>query len=184
MNIIYLVRHAHANWTPDENRPLSSQGHQDAIKISHILQQYPVRAIYSSPYTRALQTIEPLASCLNLPVQIEAGLRERELGNTMREDFLKAVEKTWNDPGFAYPKGETNSSAQKRGMAVIRRLQNQFTSEQLVLSTHGNLMALLLQVYDPGINFAFWKSLTMPDIYSLHFMEGGKVEMNRLWQEN
>ena len=38
-------------------------------------------------------------------------------------------------------------------------------TEHIVLSTHGNLLALILQTFDPSVDFVFWKSLTMPDIY-------------------
>lgn len=33
MSVFYVVRHAHAKWIPDENRPLSEQGFQDARRI-------------------------------------------------------------------------------------------------------------------------------------------------------
>jgi len=56
-------------------------------------------------------------------------------------------------------------------------------TEHIVLSTHGNLMALTLQGFDPSIDFAFWKSLTMPDIYTLSFSQVGEAVMSRLGQE-
>ena len=56
-------------------------------------------------------------------------------------------------------------------------------TEHIVLSTHGNLMALILQVFDPSLDFAFWKSLTMPDLYTLNFSQAGEAAIDRLWQE-
>lgn len=183
MSIFYFVRHAHADWTPDENRPLSAQGREDANRVADILQQYPIGAIYSSPFQRSLQTITPLATRLDLPVHIAPGLRERRLGNSPTEDFFGAVEATWRDPSFAHPEGESNAAAQQRGLAVVRQLQRQHMTEHIVLSTHGNLMALTLQGFDPSIDFAFWKSLTMPDIYTLSFSQVGEAVMSRLGQE-
>ena len=184
MGTFYLVRHAHADWTPDENRPLSVQGYKDAHCVAGILYRYPIGAIYSSPFLRARQTILPLATRLNLPVHIEPQLEERRLGHSSTDDFSKAVEETWQTLSFAHPGGESNAAAQARGMALVRRLQKEHTAEHIVLSTHGNLMALILQGFDPSIGFAFWKSLTMPDIYALSFGQEGKVGMSRLWQEN
>jgi 2,3-bisphosphoglycerate-dependent phosphoglycerate mutase len=181
MNTFYLVRHAHADWTPDENRPLSARGREDAERVADILASYPIRAIYASPYRRACQTIEPLASRLGLPVRLEPDLRERELGDIATEDFFRAVERTWRDPSFAYPGGETNTAAQQRGVAVVQGLQAQHTAEHIVLATHGNLMALLLQGFHPSLDFAFWKSLTMPDVYLLRFDRDGSVAMERSW---
>ena len=181
VNTFYLVRHAHADWTPDENRPLSTRGREDAGRVADILEPYPIGAIYASPYRRARQTIGPLASRLGLPVCLEPDLRERELGDIATEDFFRAVERTWRDPAFAYPAGETNTAAQRRGVAVVQGLQAQYVTEHIVLATHGNLMALLLQGFHPSLDFAFWKSLTMPDIYLLRFDRDGSVAMERLW---
>lgn len=183
MSTLYLVRHAHADWNPDENRSLSAQGFKASNGVAGILQPYPIRAIYSSPFQRARQTIAPLAARLGLSVRIEPDLQERELGKGPVKDFLKAVEATWRDPQFAHPGGESNFAAQHRGLAVVRRLQEQHPTEQIVLSTHGNLLALILQHFDPSVDFAFWKSLSMPDIFSLTWSPSGKVAIRRLWQE-
>ena len=67
MDTFYLVRHSHAHWTPDEDRPLSAQGWEDAGRVADVLQEAPIGAIFTSPYRRARQTIAPLAGRLNLP---------------------------------------------------------------------------------------------------------------------
>ena len=69
----------------------------------------------------------------------------------------------------------------RRGLAVVRRVQRESACEHVVLSTHGNLMALILQGFDPTVDFAFWRSLTMPDIYALGVDEGGGAVVRRLW---
>ncbi len=181
MTTFYLVRHAHADWTPDEDRPLSARGGQDAKYVADILQQYPIRAIYSSPFRRAIETITPLAERSGVPMHIEPELRERRLGDSIREDFFKAVETTWQDPSFAYQGGESNAAAQQRGLAVLRRLQKQHMLEHIVLSTHGNLMALVMQSFDPSVDYAFWKSLTMPDIYAISMNRTGAARKMKLW---
>ena len=183
MNTLYLVRHAHAEWIPDENRPLSTQGREDANRVAHTLYEYPITAIYSSPAQRACQTIAPLAEQLGLSIHLEPGLEERRLGDGVFEDFSKAVEVTWWNPLFAHPGGESNVMAQKRGIAVVQRLLEKHPTQHIVLSTHGNLMALILQTFDPSVDFMFWRSLTMPDIYKLNISHSGKGLMQRLWQD-
>jgi len=169
LTTFYLVRHAHADWTLDENRPLSAQGFEDAQRVADVLQEYPICAIYSSPERRAYQTISPLADQMGIQIEIETGLQERKLGVDAFEDFLGAVKVTWQDPSFAHPGGESSDVAQMRGLAVVKRLQVKQPNEAVVLSTHGNLMALILQAFNPKIDFLFWKSLSMPDIYRLEF---------------
>lgn len=183
MNIFYLIRHAHADWRPDENQPLSVRGKRDAVKVAEMLSHYPIDAICSSPYRRALQTVEPLAARLEIPVQITLGLRERKLGHAIVGDFFSAVEVTWVDPTFSHPGGESTAAAQERGVSVVSKLQQHYPGAHVVLSTHGNLMALVMQYFDPGIDFTFWRSLTMPDVYKLDFQQDGYVQMDRLWKE-
>jgi 2,3-bisphosphoglycerate-dependent phosphoglycerate mutase len=183
MSTFYLVRHAHADWTPDENRPLSARGYKDALRVADILQRYPIHVIYSSPFCRARQTIAPLAARLELPVHEEPGLRERQLGGEPDQDFFEAVEKVWRNPSFAHSGGESNSVAQERGQAVVRWVRELHPTEHIVLSTHGNLLALLLQGFDPSIDFTFWKSMTMPDIYVLSFGPDGRPSRRRLWSD-
>jgi len=59
MTIFYLVRHAHSDWSPDENRPLSEQDSRDAIRVVDTLSDYYIDSIYSSPATHVCQTISP-----------------------------------------------------------------------------------------------------------------------------
>jgi 2,3-bisphosphoglycerate-dependent phosphoglycerate mutase len=181
MNTFYLVRHAEAIWSEDENRPLSCQGHKDSERVADILVKQPIALIYSSPYQRARETIAPLAKRLNLEIQIEPNLRERCLSSENVEDFFPAVEQTWVDPTFAHPGGESNAAVQKRGIAVLARLHEETSSKQIVLSTHGNFLAVLLQYFVPSIDFNFWKSLTFPDIYQLSFLPNGETIILRLW---
>ena len=180
--VFYVVRHAHAVWTPDEDRPLSAEGKKDALRVADVLCRLPIAGIYSSPYRRAVETVQPLADRLNLATTIEADLRERTLGNPRRATgFLSAVKQTWDDPAFAYPGGEANAVAQRRGVAVVERLAAGCDKGHVVLSTHGTLMALVLQHFDSCVDFIFWKTLTMPDIYALR-LEGSSVSIDHLWQ--
>ena len=179
---IYLVRHAQAEWwkAPDENRPLTTKGFEDAEKLSQLLKNHPVDAIYSSPYTRAYQTIEPTASKLRLEINIGDDLRERKLGDIGQEDFLSAVEKTWQDPSFAHPNGETNAEALNRAVSLVKELRARHLNENIALASHGNTIALILQVFDPTVNFAFWKSLSMPDLHLLKFDQRNSVTITRI----
>ena len=183
MTVLYLVRHAHAGFVPDEQRPLSARGVADAGRVARLLGQAPVRAIYASPYRRSWQTVESLAGRLGMPLRFEPDLRERTLGRFPADlDFLGAVRQTWADPDFTHPGGEPNAAAQRRGVAVVQRLLARHPGQQIVVATHGNLLALILQHFDPGVDYAFWQALTMPDVYELQ-VEGDATSYTRLWPE-
>jgi len=67
------------------------------------------------------------------------------------------------------------------GVRVIHQLSVCHPGDHLVLSTHGNLMGLILQYFDERINVDFWKALSMPDIYSFS-PENNEINLVRLWQ--
>lgn len=71
---VFLVRHADAksrgNWPhPDETRPLSRKGQDQADGLVDLLLDGTVRRILSSPSVRCVDTVMPLATKLGLKVQ-------------------------------------------------------------------------------------------------------------------
>ena len=90
---------------------------------------------------------------------------------------------TWEDPSFAHPNGETNLAAQKRGVAVVHNIVSEHPEGRVVLATHGNLLALVLNHFEHTIDFTFWQSLTMPDIYRLDIPLDGLSLIERAWSD-
>ena len=181
MTTVYLVRHAHADWQPNENRPLSARGHSDAERLADRLGALPIGAIYSSTARRARETVAPLAFRKALPIHELHDLRERELSARPVDDFLSALKATWHDPSFAWPGGESNREAQQRGIRVIEQIRAWHPDEHVVAGTHGNLLALILQHYDSSVDFWFWQRLTMPDVYRLRFSTDREAAVERMW---
>ena len=78
---ILLLRHAHAGdraqWRGDDRtRPLSDRGQHQAEALVDGYAPHPVERILSSPLTRCVQTVEPLAAARNLDVEEEDSLAE------------------------------------------------------------------------------------------------------------
>jgi len=77
----YVVRHAKAgsrgHWTGDDRqRPLSKKGIKQAEAVVKILARFPITAIYSSPFLRCVETVEPLARSRKLAVKQTPSLAE------------------------------------------------------------------------------------------------------------
>jgi 2,3-bisphosphoglycerate-dependent phosphoglycerate mutase len=181
---IYLVRHGDAVWNPDEMRPLSAQGYKDAQAVRDCLAQTPIAAIYSSPYRRARQTVEPLATHLALPIQEIWDFRERTLCAGPVPDFQAAARATWNDFLFAHPGGETNAAAQQRGTTALREVIARHRGSHVVIGTHGTLLALMLRSFDERIGVEFWSAISIPDIYVLTVNELNPTpSIHRVWRE-
>lgn len=78
---IYLVRHAKAGhreqWDgPDDLRPLTSKGRQQAAALVELFADQPFSRLLSSPYVRCVETLEPLAEARRLTVENAEALAE------------------------------------------------------------------------------------------------------------
>jgi broad specificity phosphatase PhoE len=86
MQTIWLVRHAHRldfiepEWFETAiyryDPPLSAQGVDRATDLAQVFSQVPIDRIFTSPFLRTIQTADPLARLLELPIRLEWGLCE------------------------------------------------------------------------------------------------------------
>jgi len=75
----YVVRHAEAGkrgTVADELRPLSRRGREQADAIANALADAEITRLYSSAYTRCVETLEPLAALTGMKVRTRDGLAE------------------------------------------------------------------------------------------------------------
>src|SRR5262249_39777677 len=78
---LYLVRHAKAGsrsgWVgPDEKRPLSKGGREQADALARNMADAPVTRVVSSPYVRCMETVAPLADKVGVVVEPNRALAE------------------------------------------------------------------------------------------------------------
>lgn len=79
MTECFLIRHAHAGTRgafADNTRELTDRGRAQAGALADQLADLDIRVIVTSPFTRCIQTVEPLAHRLGLPVELNPGLAE------------------------------------------------------------------------------------------------------------
>ena len=75
----YVVRHAEAGkrgTVADELRPLSRRGREQADAIANALADAGITRLYSSAYTRCVETLEPLAAITGMKVRTRDLLAE------------------------------------------------------------------------------------------------------------
>lgn len=165
MKKIFLVRHCEAEGQPPES-PLTEKGFKQAIKLAVFFDNVKVDRIISSPYKRAIQTVQPLANQLNVEIEMNNQLKERVLSTDSLSDWMEKLRETFDDRSLKFEGGESSEDAANRIVEVIESvLKSEF--ENTVVITHGNLMALLLNHYDKQFNFDGWKNLSNPDVYLL-----------------
>src|SRR4051794_4608727 len=83
---LLLIRHgqsagnAEGRFGGHGTTPLSELGVRQAEKTAKVLANEGIDVIYSSDLLRAVQTAEPLAELLNIPIHKTAAFRERHVG--------------------------------------------------------------------------------------------------------
>ena len=179
--MLYLLRHAHADYSPDETRSLSESGRRAAVRVADLLLDRDVSAIVSSPYRRAIETVQPLADRLGVEIQVDPYLRERLLSTGPLDDFHRSVEATWQDFDLTYQGGESSASAQARVSTAIRAIAESSGGRNVVIASHGNALALFLRTLDAHVDFAFWARMSMPDVYAVDVGDGWSYR--RVWSE-
>ncbi|WP_026689636.1 histidine phosphatase family protein [Alteribacter aurantiacus] len=162
---IYLVRHCEA--TGQEPKAILTEvGKKQASALAEYFTYRNVKTIISSPWTRAVKTIEPLARQKKVSIKTDERLQERILSSEDLIDWYEKLGETFKDYDLSFSGGESSRIAQKR---VVKALQSAIDSheEPIVVVTHGNLLTLLLNHYDKKYGFKEWEELRNPDVFVL-----------------
>ncbi len=117
---------------------LNKNGQAQAQRLAEGLAQAPIKAIYSSPLERTLETAQPLAEKLGLEVVPCPGLIEIDFGE-WQDQRLKGLSrsKLWKVVQGApsmmrFPGGETFADAQRRICAQLQSLATQHEPKDLI----------------------------------------------------
>lgn len=171
----YLIRHCKATGqAPDAE--LTAEGRKQAEALTEFFKEIEISHIISSPFTRAIQSIEPLSASRDLAIQIDDRLAERVLSTEDLPDWMEKLEQSFNNFELKFEGGESASEAAERGAAVLAE-----APDNAVLVTHGNMMGLLLKKFEEAYGFEEWKALSNPDVYGLS-IEGEKASVKRIWK--
>ncbi|WP_338543452.1 histidine phosphatase family protein [Paenibacillus tundrae] len=189
LTTLYFVRHAESEYVEglERERGLTEQGKHDAETVSCLLLDESINLFYSSPYKRALDTVQGLADQVGAEIVTNEDLRERALSssNVRHTNFQSAKRKLYEDRSFAFPGGESSIQAQQRAVQAISDILERHSGQKIVIGTHGDVMTLIFNYYDESYDYGFWGSTSMPDIYKLEFNENHKLmHVSRLWEPN
>ncbi len=152
---IILVRHGETEanrlkcFAASDDIELTDVGRQQAHEQGRAIRArfHPAR-VYSSEFTRALQTAEIVARELGLTVEVLPGIHERdfgslrgapyhEMGALMRSDrdYDAAKRWLWTPPG-----GESLDAVQRRALAALQAVGANCGGEAVVVVSHGAVM--------------------------------------------
>lgn len=153
MPTFLLIRHGQTDYVEEDilagriDEPLTAYGHQQAQRLAEVLSEQPIKAIYSSPMCRAVETAQPLASALHLFLETDPMLTQVDFGEWQglhfdeleaREDWLTFRE----DPSsMGCPGGENMAAVRHRVLLGLQRIGSSYEDDDLVaIFAHGSII--------------------------------------------
>jgi broad specificity phosphatase PhoE len=157
---IYITRHGETQWN-SENRlqgwkdsELTDNGKRNAVALGERLYQTEFNAVYSSPIERAVKTTKLICSDRIIPLRLEDGLKEINLGDwegkvkeeieqTSKQEFFNF----WNAPhlyNHEMHSGESFAALKSRVEHVINRIIADNKEGNILIVTHGVTIRAIL----------------------------------------
>jgi probable phosphoglycerate mutase len=159
MTTVLLIRHANndlvgktiASWMPGVH--LNEEGRVQANRLAGRLENVSLRAIYCSPLERALETAQPVARKLDLPVQIREELGEVRFGDwtgcTIADLDRTPLWQRFNAyrSGTRAPNGELMLESQVRIVNAMEAMRAAHPGECIAVVSHGDVIRAALVYY-------------------------------------
>ena len=133
MTLVYLVRHADHDYVGRGLAgrmavPLNEGGRVQAERLAGRLARERVTSVWASPLRRTVETAEPVARALGLPLRTDEALQEIDFGGWTGKGFAELEEDTlwrhWNAARRLHrpPGGESMAEGQALMAGFISRL--------------------------------------------------------------
>ena len=170
---IYFVRHAEPDFSikDDMMRPLTDKGMADTKRVTKALKNRNIKAIYSSPYKRAYDTVKDLAETISLEINIVEDFRERKVGNVWVDDFTAYSRKQWADFDYKLEHGESLREVQKRNITALYDILKNNLGRNVVVGSYGTALSTIINYFNPDFGYDdFWSIVDkMPYILCFKF---------------
>lgn len=167
---ILLARHGETDWNAvgrwqgHTDRSLTELGRRQAAELAERLADVELDAVYSSDLLRAVETAEPVAKRLGLPLQTLPELREVDVGtwagltrDEVAERFPDGFRR-WSEWQTGWEDGETYDEMGERVVGAILRLAGEHPGERILVVSHGGAIRAL-HAAAAGIDIATFRQL-------------------------
>jgi probable phosphoglycerate mutase len=156
MTELWLIRHGVTEWNRAHrvqgmlNIALADEGHRQAEQLAAHFRDVPplAHASYTSDLDRAHDTARPGTAQLGLPLNVDAGLRERKYGvfeglsfPELAERFPEAADAVHNRrPDYDMMGGESLRQFQQRVVSTLARIAAQHPHQRVLVFTHSGVI--------------------------------------------
>lgn len=147
----YLIRHGETAWNVQGRMQghtdvvLGEKGREQAQDVAQTLSHISIDAIYSSPLSRAVETATIISESFDLPVTIDEGLKERNLGalEGKSQAEMRAIYPDWKtmteEERFKDSREGTESGEEtsKRVLHTLEEIAKTNDGKHILAVTHG-----------------------------------------------
>lgn len=149
MTLILLVRHGETDWNSERrwqghaDQPLNDAGREQARELAETLADRGIDVVYSSDLVRAHETALIVAERLGLPVELDAGLREVDVGDWAGRlvSEIEAADpeafQLWRQGRKGWNGGESYEEMGERVVGAVLRLAGRHPGKTVLIVTHG-----------------------------------------------
>ena len=161
MGTVLLIRHGQndwvkkkrlAGWTPGVH--LNQEGMDQVEALATRLANLEIRAVYSSPLERCVETAQIVANPHNLDVARKPDIGEVRYGDWEGKKLKKLARKKrkWYSvqhypSRFQFPGGESFSEVQMRAVSAVEELCQAHEKEIVAVISHADVIKLILANY-------------------------------------
>ena len=182
---VYFIRHARPDISiKDETRPLSLEGLKKSEELVKIFSEIKIDNIYSSPYKRAVQTIEPIANNKNIKIKIVKDFHEIKVSKDywIGDNFNEFCKKQWNDFSYKLTGGESLFEVQKRNVKELNRILFKRKGMTIIIGTHGIALSTIINYYDKTFKYNNFENIAdiMPYIIKIEFKDDKYIRRNEI----
>ena len=152
---------------------LNGKGRQQAELLADALIHAPLKAVYSSPLERAIETAEPLALSRHLSVQVRPNLIEVDYGGFQGRTYKQLGRlKLWkalleNPSQIRFPGGETMAEVQQRVVADLDTLAREWLTTDGDGKSEEHLIAIVAHADVIRLALAHYLNMALDDFLRL-----------------
>jgi probable phosphoglycerate mutase len=194
--MLWLVRHGETSWNAEgrvqgqTDVPLSAVGRAQARAVAALIAGWHFDALYSSDLQRVVQTAQPAARALGLPIRFDPALRERHYG--MFETLTYADAKIRHpeeyarfkahDPEFDFRSGESLRAFFERSVACLVGIANCHAGKEVLVFTHGGVLDMAYR-HARGLGLASKRDFEIPNAALNQIEVSGEQFIVLAWAE-
>jgi probable phosphoglycerate mutase len=157
---LIFVRHGETDWSKTRTHrfrgrrdiPLNSTGILQAKAVGKRLSEYDIKAIYSSPLSRAKDTAKEIAKYQDVTIQEHDGFMDLDFGSwegrlhVEIEHEQPELYKKWRTKpnNFRFPEGESLDELRARIKLALEGLMKIHNEDTIVISSHGAVIRIAM----------------------------------------